>query len=176
MTNSFVYNFMELISSFGDHALIVASVVLTFSAVFYFYSYKKEAFLVAAVLFSTLISEGLKLLFKLPRPDGAVYILNNPGDVYGFPSGHAMFYTVFFGFLIYLFVKLGKISKFLRYPGILVSIVLIAFVGISRVYLGVHYVHDVIGGYSFGLIVLFTLIFFHQNKGFSGLFNSKKES
>ncbi|WP_225037042.1 phosphatase PAP2 family protein [Winogradskyella sp. SM1960] len=77
-----------------------------------------------------------------------------------YPSGHAMTAMAFYGFLIYLFYHF-KMNLILKLPIILIFMFLIASIGISRIYLGVHFPSDIIGGFIAGIIwvVLCALIF-----------------
>lgn len=80
-----------------------------------------------------------------------------------YPSGHAMSAMAFYGFLIFLSLRY-KMSRWMRYGLVTLLTVIIFSVGISRIYLGVHYPSDVAGGFIGGLIwvafcaVLFSLI------------------
>jgi membrane-associated phospholipid phosphatase len=68
---------------------------------------------------------------------------------YSFPSGHAFTAMVIYGFLIYITGKSIK-SDVLRFVIFSLSAIVIIIVGISRIYLNVHWVTDVLGGYAVG--------------------------
>ena len=85
----------------------------------------------------------LKLFFHRPRPDQQLVTAHG----YSFPSGHAFSAVIVYGFLIYVTWKLIK-AETLRFIIFSVSILLIILVGISRVYLNVHWLTDVLGGYA----------------------------
>lgn len=75
-----------------------------------------------------------------------------------YPSGHAMTAMAFYGFLIYLIYQF-KINSFLKFWLITFFILLIFSIGISRIYLGVHYPSDIVGGFIAGFIwVIFCVL------------------
>ena len=74
------------------------------------------------------------------------------------PSGHAMAAMSFYGFLIYLIAK-SKFNIYTKVIYIFLLSTIILLVGISRIYLGVHYASDIIGGYLTSIIYMFIYIF-----------------
>lgn len=95
-----------------------------------------------------LISQCLKFLFQRERPLLLYRLVKENG--FSFPSGHSMVGAAFYGYLIYLFSKSSRPKR----EKILVSIlltVLIVGIGFSRIYLGVHYASDVLGGFCLGI-------------------------
>ncbi|MCR4402361.1 MAG: phosphatase PAP2 family protein [Firmicutes bacterium] len=99
------------------------------------------------LIVSSFANSGLKDLFRMPRPspDDVRVIMPGTGGGYGFPSGHAQAATVFWGYLA------RAVSK--RWFTAAV-IALVFLIGLSRVYLGVHFPGDVVGGFCFGAIIL----------------------
>jgi undecaprenyl-diphosphatase len=100
-----------------------------------------------AIVGGTLLSHGLKLGFERPRPD----LVPHATRVYtaSFPSGHAMLSAVTFltlGALLARAEKSRRVSAFIMTLAIIVTLM----VGVSRVYLGVHWPSDVIAGWSVG--------------------------
>ncbi|ALI99652.1 phosphatase PAP2 family protein [Rufibacter tibetensis] len=89
----------------------------------------------------------LKYLFNRPRP-----LVPHLVDSYGlsFPSGHAMISASFYGLLIYLVWKNVEESHW-RFLLVTLLVLLILFIGFSRVYLHVHYATDVLAGLAAGL-------------------------
>lgn len=106
------------------------------------------------LLLITIINQILKLIIQRPRPIG--YRLIEIGE-YSFPSGHAMTSMALYGFLIYLSYKLIK-NKNLKIFFITACILIIIIIGISRIYLGVHYCSDVLAGWSISIIYLIIYI------------------
>ena len=77
---------------------------------------------------------------------------------YSFPSGHAMVSMAFYGFFIYLIYVYCDKKKF-KWPLIIFLTINILAIGISRVYLGVHYLSDVIAGFTFSLAYLIVFVY-----------------
>jgi len=159
MPESFIYKQLNLISFFGDSIPAVVVVTVVLSLFLFYKNYKDEALLLIVSLSSILYSWALKGLFKQPRPDIAIVKVNYFLNLYSFPSSHVVFYTVFFGYLLYLAFKLKKLNSYLRHFAGILSIYFITLVGISRVLLGMHWPLDAIGGYFFGGIFLLAIIY-----------------
>ncbi len=111
--------------------------------------FRLEALFILLTSSSTVLNVLVKRLIKRPRPTQelvtVVRVINEPS----FPSGHVMYYTNFYGLLIYLLAtnwRSGRIRNFL----ITIFAALIAFIGPSRVYLGAHWPSDVMAGYLYG--------------------------
>ncbi len=102
---------------------------------------------------STILNFTLKNIIQRPRPI-EYRIINANG--YSFPSGHSMVSMAFYGFLIYLIYRNVK-NKYIKVISILILSTLILLIGVSRIYLGVHYTSDVIGGFllSMSYLVLY---------------------
>jgi len=111
--------------------------------------------IVSVVVSSALLNLFLKSLINRPRPYGEALVKVN---FHSFPSGHAMSAIVFYGLIIYLIFKLTKNVSIKLFSSIF-CISLILLIGLSRIYLGVHYPTDVLAGYSFGFTYLVVTIF-----------------
>ena len=103
---------------------------------------------------ATILNQMLKHIFQRPRPTEYM-IINEAG--YSFPSGHSMVSMAFYGYLIYLIYKYVK-NKYIKWTLIVLLSILICSIGISRIYLGVHYASDVLAGFMISLsyLTLFT--------------------
>ena len=105
---------------------------------------------------ATLLNFILKNILQRPRPT-EYRLIDQTG--YSFPSGHSMISMAFYGFIIYLLYKKVK-NKYLKWSLIVILSVLIGMIGMSRIYLGVHYTSDVIAGFliSVSYLIIFTSI------------------
>lgn len=106
---------------------------------------------------SAILNQILKNIFQRPRPT-EYRIINEMG--YSFPSGHSMASMAFYGFLIYIIYKNVK-NKYLKWTSIILLSLLITLIGLSRIYLGVHYTSDVLAGFfiSLSYLIIFTSFF-----------------
>ena len=98
----------------------------------------------------------LKNTFKRERPN-IKRLVNEKG--YSYPSGHTMTGAIFYGFVIFL-VMISNLILPLKWILTIVLTLLIFLVGYSRIYLGVHYLSDVIGAILFGTSYLLLYIYF----------------
>ena len=115
---------------------------------------KLPLFIIINLASSYLLNNILKLIFRRDRP--SMYnLITEKG--YSFPSGHSMVSFAYYGLLIYLIYKYID-NKVLKYILIFILTTIILLVGLSRIYLGVHYTTDVLGGYIFGLLYLIIFI------------------
>ena len=133
-----------------------------------------EAVFVVATLSSGILAGMIKALVGRPRPPG---FLLTPSDVfqgfnqYAYPSGHVLFFVVFFGFLAFL--SWMHLAGRVRWIIIAVCSSLIVLIGPSRVYLGEHWASDVIGSYLIGtfwliILVLLYLMVLHRRERIPG--------
>jgi len=105
---------------------------------------------VAAVAGGGLLDAALKRVFHRARPVWDVPLLTARG--WSFPSGHAMGSLVAYGMLAYMVLRETHLRRGQAAAVITGAVVLILLIGLSRMYLGVHYFSDVIGGYAAGVV------------------------
>lgn len=141
--------FFTWVTLLGKWQIIVGFLLIA-SALFFMWHRKKFIIpLWVTVAGAELLSFLSKIMVHRQRPPGAFYI----EDSFSFPSGHATIAIAFYGFCAYvLFRALTKWKWKINVAA--VSIIVIALIGFSRLYLGVHYVSDVWGGYLIGALWL----------------------
>ena len=105
---------------------------------------------------ATLIGYWLKLTIHRPRPSYATTLMHDV--TWSFPSGHAMGSLVGYGMLAYVLCSLATRNHRKRLWIVAGAAILILAIGVSRLYLGVHYFSDVVGGYAAGVIWLFICV------------------
>ena len=110
--------------------------------------------LVINLLGITIINNLIKVIIARPRPE-INKLVTETG--YSFPSGHSITSMVFYGYLVYLTYKYIN-NKKIKIPLIIFLILLIPTIGLSRIYLGVHYASDVLCGFLLGTIYLILFI------------------
>ena len=137
----------KIITWFGSATCLIPLTIILFITI----KNKKTGLLVGAnLIIITILNQALKIIVQRPRPT-EYRIINETG--YSFPSGHSMVSMAFYGFLIYLIYKNIK-NKYFKISLMLILSILIIMIGISRIYLGVHYTSDVCAGFLVSLSYL----------------------
>ena len=151
--SSFMTNFFKFITFLASPIfLIILSILL-----FFIFKNKKFGLLsLVNLAFITLLNQVLKILFSRERPFDLM-LIDESG--YSFPSGHAMVSAAFYGVLIYLIWQ-TKIDKTYKKLLTLLLVLVIILIGISRIYLGVHYASDIIAGFAISVsyIIIMTAL------------------
>ena len=102
-------------------------------------------------LFVSLANKGIKAIVLRPRPDQAMFLIEQDG--WSFPSGHAITSMFFFGMAIWLIRRNVTNCRTANILTVLLAIPMV-LIGVSRVYLGVHYPTDVLAGWCLGIVVI----------------------
>lgn len=152
-------NFFQFVTNIGDmYGYLIAT---TLAAIFFFFKLKNKRFvfqLLAVLVLSALANNVLKRAFGRARPTIEHLVVVK---TLSYPSGHSMSAMAFYGFLTYLVFQI-KMKSWLRAVLASIFIFLILAIGISRIYLGVHFPSDVAGGFIAGLIwVAFCIVLFN---------------
>lgn len=144
--------FDKFFSAVTDLGSPTALILLTFlvSLVLIYNRRRLEGIFVAATMLTGWgLMDEIKILVGRPRPAGE-HLTYASG--YSFPSGHSMLSLVFYGFVVYVLLTTGVVKS--KMTAILIAALLILLIGVSRIYLNVHYASDVLGGFIIGGILL----------------------
>ncbi|MHA7583838.1 phosphatase PAP2 family protein [Paenibacillus vandeheii] len=150
---------MELFTWIGSGIPVVIITILSMVVLYVFLKHRRELlFLGCVIAGSAILNTLLKLMFHRARPT-IHRIIEVSG--YSFPSGHSMAAFSLYGGLAFLIWKhiptaVGRVLM------IIVSAMFILMIGMSRIYLGVHYPSDVVGGYFMSGCWLAVCIWFYQ--------------
>lgn len=142
------------VTQLGSAAVIAVS-ILALGTFLWITDRRRDAMGCVFIAMAELSGLGIKELVGRPRPD---FILFLPApETAAFPSGHAVHAVLFFGFLIHLcWFHMGSTRFRAALQGFIVLSILT--VSASRIYLGVHWPSDVLGGYLYGAFFLWILI------------------
>lgn len=111
-------------------------------------------YITLSLILSTIVNNLLKIIIARDRPDVTRYVVETS---YSFPSGHAMASTMLYGIISYFIYK-SNINKYFKILFISLLVIIILMVSISRIYLGAHFVSDVISGIILSSILLLIII------------------
>ena len=149
---SFLHDYFLFITKFGDEEVVIILILL------FLLLFKKIRFLLLPLI-GFIINSSLKVFINRDRPSVRHLVEESS---FSYPSGHSMISVVLYGYLIY-YIYQNINNRIIRNILISFLIIVIISIGISRVYVGVHYISDVIGGYLIGLIVLIGGISYGKN-------------
>lgn len=116
-------------------------------------SWREGLYLLAVTALQGLLNAAIKAAIGRPRPVEDLVAIFAPVSGFSFPSGHVMFYSVFFGFLAFLAWARLRPSP-LRALLLTLLVALVALVGPSRIILGAHWLSDVVAAYLLGGLIL----------------------
>jgi len=159
-------SFIMLIITYSGGYMLVGGLTLLSSLSLYIHKHTARAL-------SLLISVGgagvtvflLKKIFYRARPFAEAVYLETSSS---FPSGHATMAMAFYGFILYIIWKHDK--HHFRNPFIVFLSALIPLIGLSRLYLGVHYLSDVLAGFAIGFIWILISLYVVKIKTLRSLF------
>ncbi len=144
---------VKILTNLGS-ALIVIGIAII---VLIFYKNKRYGLFMSINLVTiTLLQLILKSIFARSRPVD-INLIEETG--YSFPSGHSLTVMAFYGFIIYL-IYISKLNKKSKIIYISLFSLIILVVGLSRIYLGVHFFTDVLGAFTFAIsyLIIYTNI------------------
>lgn len=156
----FLDSLMKFVSFIGVMPYSLIMVLLT-ALLFFVFKLKRAAFFTLSTLLAGVVSTLIKVLVDRPRPAAPLVNVLEKTVHQSFPSGHVNFYVVFFGFLIVIMCHVKTIPLILRTMVIAICALLILLIPISRMYQGVHWFTDVLGGYLLGGLLLFVNSYYY---------------
>ena len=146
----FLDNYFILITKCGDVSFICGLVLGVILILRNKYSLLYGCLAVDCALTNKIV----KHIIRRDRPD-VLKLIKQGG--FSYPSGHSMISMCMYGCLIYVVLKKIK-NKYLKWFLVFILSLLIVSVGLSRIYVGVHYLSDVVSGFILGLIILILYI------------------
>jgi undecaprenyl-diphosphatase len=164
VTRDFVHQFASptLTATMRGISFVGSSLCLTTASVVIFLwfmsrHWRRDAYLFGITMMgAAILNMTLKLTFKRPRPV-PFFNLTAP-ESFSFPSGHSLGSFCFFGALAVILTTRIRHANF-RFAVWTVAAVMVFLIGLSRIYLGVHYTTDVLAGFTGALIWVLTVNF-----------------
>lgn len=144
---------MLKITALGNPSFVVAVVGLSLGWLWWKQRHLEAKMFAIACLGALILNQGLKLCFAKPRPQLWTRLITE--NSFSFPSGHALGSLVLYGFLAHVLAMQSPRAAYWIYS---VAAGVIAAIGMSRLYLGVHWPTDVVAGYGVGFLWLMICI------------------
>ena len=151
LISDFATPIAKFITNFGGAIFLVIATITLFIVI---KNKKIGISILSNLAIVTVLNQLIKRILQRPRPT-EYRIIEETG--YSFPSGHSMVSMAFYGYFIYLIYKYVK-NKYVKWISIILLSLLICLIGISRIYLGVHYTSDVLGGFLISISYLIIYI------------------
>ncbi|MGE5391970.1 MAG: phosphatase PAP2 family protein [Deltaproteobacteria bacterium] len=153
LASPFLDGFFNTITELGSPTGLVIFTAAITLCLLYMRKRREGFFLGATMLVGWGLMREIKDLVARSRPTGE-HLTYAAG--FSFPSGHSMLSLVFYGFIVYLLIASGRVKN--KTALIVAAGMLILLIGVSRVYLNVHYASDVAGGFLIGAFLLIAAI------------------
>ena len=166
--DSIVYNFISkyisndltsVLKNLTQLSGTIIVILITLLVLIFHKNKKYGIFMAIDLILITIFQYILKFTFLRVRPVD-INLIEETG--YSFPSGHSLTAFAFYGFIIYL-IQTSNLNKRSKNIYTILFSIIILVVGLSRVYLGVHFFTDVLGAFSFSLA--FLIVYTHLIKG-----------
>lgn len=159
-SNVFLNKFMVFFSRIGSLLCVIPMGLFIFTILLVKRHWRHAFFLLLSIGGAVLLNLVAKTTFGRSRPN--LWPSISPETTFSFPSGHAMQSMAIAGGLIVLLWP----TKF-RWPALTLGIAYVLMVGISRVYLGVHYPSDILAGWAVTIVWIFALsiVFYWKRPG-----------
>ena len=144
--NEAAQSFFNVVTQLGTRPVLALTTLAALLLLVYLRRYRSALVLLVVSLVTPVISSGAKSLVERDRPAMATQ-LGVTG--YSYPSGHCLGVAATYGTLVLMLARTGERRR--RWLYLSAAATVIFLVGASRVYLGVHYPSDVVGGWAAGL-------------------------
>lgn len=150
---------MIAITELGDTAVVLPITIIVFLWLAWKRAWRTAGFWLAAIAGASALNTAIKVALHRPRPGELFY---SGWSAFSFPSGHSTVNVVLYGFLALLIAR--EVRPALRLPVALAAASLVFLIAFSRLYLGAHWLSDVIGGLAFGTawLALLGLFYLHR--------------
>lgn len=144
--------FFLVITAFGN-AQSYFIIVPVVAIILYAYGHRWHLSIMATIILlsTSLLNILIKNIIARPRPLESLRLIE--AFNFSYPSGHSMGATAFYGFLVYLVIQFTR-RLWLKIVLVVLLVFLILAIGLSRIYLGVHFPSDVLAGFIAGIIWL----------------------
>ncbi len=140
---------MLKITQLGNPSFVIMVVITTLILLWRKHYYQEAKIFILACLGALILTTGMKLFFAKPRPQLWKHLISETS--FSFPSGHALGSVVLYGLIAYLLS-----NYYPKFSGLIYSFATttILLIGLSRIYLGVHWPTDILAGYGVGFLWL----------------------
>lgn len=145
------------ITELGSATILIIIAVISYISI---KNKKIGCVIVLNLAISALLNVAIKEMVQRPRPPIEFRMVEETS--FSFPSGHSMTSAAFYGLIIYFIFKNIE-NKNIRNAACVCLCILIFLIGISRIYLGVHYASDVLAGFTIAIVYLILYINFALN-------------
>ncbi|MFC7394221.1 phosphatase PAP2 family protein [Scopulibacillus cellulosilyticus] len=153
-------SFALVITHLGDYHFCLTMTIIISIVLFFLRQYFTAITFLLGFIGARCCRSLLKYMLYRPRPNHIHLVPASDGS---FPSGHMIYSVFFYGailfFVIYILIKNGQLSK--TWLGMIPALLMVILIGWSRIYLGVHYPTDIIGGFFIGTSWLSLVLSFY---------------
>ena len=148
--NESLTNFFKIMTFLGEGVSIASYCIIALIVSYYLKKKNIGLIIAGCVTFNSLFSEVIKRIMQRARPE-ILRLINESS--YSFPSSHTLASVSLCGILIYLIYR-SDLNKSMKAISTIFLVLFPILIGISRIYLGVHYASDVLGGALIAIILL----------------------
>ncbi|SHG73653.1 phosphatase PAP2 family protein [Ornithinibacillus halophilus] len=157
--DTFIYTFFRLVTNLGSEPFMYPFTAVMAILIWWLYKHWLPALIFAGgTFFSHQVNKLIKTLVNRDRPS---ILIEANAEGHSFPSGHAMITLVCYGMIAYFISKKIASKRVALWFQVSISI-LIFLIGISRYFINVHYLTDIVAGFVFGFICFIGMILIYE--------------